>query len=123
MVLDDFLIRSKIRWVITWPRGNKQGIGVGLTIANQIDHSETKYGIGFGLCTPTAFKSNCVIGFTFSSHWSVKMSESLCEFYQFIWLAENGSYPVLVIGSVVALVLVFLQSFEIRSIPCHQRSH
>ena len=51
------------------------------------------------------------------------MSESLSEFYQFIQLAENGSYPLLVSDSVVALVLVFLQSFEIRSIPCHQRSH
>ena len=64
-----------------------------------------------------------VIGFTFSSHWSLKMSESLSEFYQFIQLAENGSYPLLVSDSVVALVLVFLQSFEIRSIPCHQWSH
>jgi len=44
------------------------------------------------------------------------MSESVSEFYQFIWLAENGSYHVLVSSSVVALVLVFLQSFEIHAI-------
>ena len=47
-------------------------------LANQIDHNENKYGIGFG------FISNSVINFTFASHWSIKMSELRSEFHHFM---------------------------------------
>ena len=45
------------------------------------------------------FKATDMIGFTFAPHYSVNF---ICS-----WLAENGSWLALVIGSVIALVLVF----------------
>ena len=53
------------------------------------------------------FKVTDMIGFTFAPHcnWLVKTSKLLREFCS--WLAENGSWLALVIGSVIALVLAF----------------
>lgn len=75
-----------LKWrVITLSLRNKKAIGVGLN-HQLILTSETKCGVGFGLCHLILFSkiNRSVIDFLFASHCFVKTSNLLHKFHWFM---------------------------------------
>ena len=68
-----FLLTSVENWIKSSALGKNQ-----VHLWNQ-----AKCGIGFGLCHAVVFKVTDMIGFTFTSHWFVKRSKLLHEFFGF----------------------------------------